>query len=354
MTFKRFYFAFLFSSSILSLTSSLPSLPPRFPWSTLTNITVAPRQEHSTVYLPTDTIAIIGGIIPNSSATPIPFTTTDLVQFYSIADNTWRTVAPLPKPLNHANVAVVDGKMYVFGGLDGGGLEQKELRAVPDSWVYDPDKNTWSSLPPLAEARGMAAVGVYKGKVFLAGGFTLLGMSGTGPHESVTPVSVFDVRTSKWVSEILPENARNIPGPRDHAVSAVIDGKMYVIGGFDHGAPHPTDTVFILDLKNVKDGWTTSTARMPTARGGHSGGIIGKKIYTFGGEKPPNVGTGVYNEAEVYDVECNTWIKLDPMPNPKHSAPGIGLVGKVYMPGGGVRAGAAPVSTFDVFDTRAT
>src|SRR2546423_7658045 len=105
MALQRFYSAFLFSSLVLSLTNSLPSPHSHSPWSTLANITVASRQEHSTVYLPTETIAIIGGIIPNNSATPIPFTTTDLVQFYSIADNTWRKVAPLPKPLNHANVA---------------------------------------------------------------------------------------------------------------------------------------------------------------------------------------------------------------------------------------------------------
>lgn len=284
---KRFYPIFLFSSSFLPLIHSYPSPSACSPWSTLANITIASRQEHSTVHLLNDTIAIIGGIVPNDSATPIPFTTTNLVQFYSIASDTWRTMAPLPIPLNHANAAVADGKIYVFGGLDGGGVEQEYLRPVADSWVYDPHENAWSSLPPLAEPRGMAAIGVYKERIFLAGGFTLLGLSGTGPHESVSPVSVFDTRTAEWVSESLPEKAKHLPGPRDHSVSAVIDGMMYVIGGYDHGPHNRTDTVFILDLNNLADGWKTSAARMPTPRGGSSGGIIDGKIYTFGGERPP-------------------------------------------------------------------
>ncbi|KAF1950589.1 galactose oxidase [Byssothecium circinans] len=227
----------------------------------------------------------------------------------------------------------------------------ESLRPVADSWVYDTHMKAWSSLPPLAEPRGMAAVGVYKEKIFLAGGFTLLELRLNGMHASCSPVSVFDTRTSKWVSEALPAKARYLPGPRDHSVSAVIDGKMYVVGGYDHGAHNRTDTVFILDLDNLEEGWKTAAARMPTPRGGISGGTVGSKIYIFGGERPPGELNELHSEVEVYDVEGDTWTKLDPMPRPRHSAPGVAVHGKVYIPGGGVASGAAPISDFNVFNT---
>ncbi|KAH8683819.1 kelch repeat-containing protein [Ilyonectria robusta] len=333
----------------LLISPSLALKPPHSQWQTLPNITVAPRQEHATIYLPPDGIVILGGIVPNNSLTPIPFFSTTLVQIYSIKRNTWRTVAPLPKRLNHVNAAAVDGKIYVFGGLDDGGEEQKILRAVPDSWVYDTHADTWSPLPPLPEARGMAGLGVFEGKIFVAGGFTALGLAGGGPHESVDPVSVFDTATLKWLPDFLPQKARALPQKRDHAATAVIDDKMYVIGGFDHGAAHRRDTVFILNFRDLEAGWKTSKATMPTPRGGMASGVVGKKIYTLGGEGNPDAESGVFNQVEVYDTLSNTWTQLEPMKIPKHSSPGTGVGGKVYIPGGGLVAGADPQSLFEAY-----
>lgn len=136
----------LFLSLSLFIFGVLSAPGPGPKWRTLANITIAARQEHTTVFLPPHTIAILGGIVPSATFPP---PTTDLVQFYSIPDNTWRTVAPLPKALNHVNVAVSDGKIYVLGGL---AIVREETppawRAVPDSFVYNPDTNTWSSIEP--------------------------------------------------------------------------------------------------------------------------------------------------------------------------------------------------------------
>ncbi|WAO97168.1 Kelch repeat-containing protein [Fusarium falciforme] len=304
-------------------------MPAKSQWQTLASLPVAPRQEHTTVYLPHDSIAILGGIVPNNSATPIPFSSTTLVQIYSIKRNTWRTVAPLPKRLNHVNAAAVDGKIYVLRGLDDGGEEQKALQAVSDT-------------------EGDGGWGVYKGKIFLAGGFSALGLTPGGPHESVGPVSVFDTATLKWLPDFLPQQAKAIPQPRDHAGAAVIDDKLYVIGGFDHGASNRRDTVFILNIQNLKAGWKTGTARMPTPRGELTAAAMGRKIYTFG-EGNPNAERGLFNETEVYDAESNTWTQLEPTKVPRHSAPGVGVGGKVYIPGGGLAAGALPASLFDVY-----
>lgn len=347
----------LFFFTTLSPSYSSPtkhsSPPPDYRLFSLPDIPGGGRQEHAAVFLPPDTIAIVGGITPDESAKVSPFSSTDLVQFYSITDETWRTVAPLPRRLNHANVAVVDSKIYVLGGFDDGGDDRERLRAVSDSWMYDPATDTWSSLPPLDVARAAAAVAEFDGKIYVAGGFTQLVLtSQVALPTSQDHVSVFDTTTETWVTDSLPEKARTLPEPRDHARTAVVDGKMYVIGGFDVGAFNQLDTVFVLDLHNLEAGWETGPARMPTRRGTFASGVIGKKIFAIGGEG--NITTDgiiniiTFNEVEAYDVESKTWTRFSPL-STKRQAPGVGVDGKVYIPGGMGKPPADPLIRFDVF-----
>lgn len=122
------------------LQVALSSPYPRPTWTTLADIALLPRQEHTTFFLRPSTIGIIGGVVPRNES----FATTDLVQLYSIPDNSWKTVAPMPIPLNHVNAAVVDGKLYVLGGL--ADTVDGNWAAIPDSWVYDPVTDIWQEL----------------------------------------------------------------------------------------------------------------------------------------------------------------------------------------------------------------
>ena len=173
----------------------------------------------------------------------------------------------MPKPLNHLNAAVVGGKIYVLGGLAEESSQGRAWRAVADSWVYDPAKDMWVSLPdvPAGQLRGSAGVGVYNGKIYLAGGMSDLELYGTHVQRSVAVVSIFDTKTQKWLD--VPEAAKNMPGGRDHAGAAIVGDKMYVLGGRENGQENLKDTVFVLDLCDLKAGWKTSKAKMPTARG---------------------------------------------------------------------------------------
>jgi N-acetylneuraminic acid mutarotase len=68
------------------------------------------------------------------------------------------------------------------------------------------------------------------------------------------------------------------------------------------GQENVKDTVCILDLYNLKAGWKTSAAQMPTARGELAAGLMGKKVYTFGGEGNKAVESGVFDQVEAYDT----------------------------------------------------
>lgn len=311
-------------------------------WRELAPIPIAPRQEHTTVALSSSTIAILGGIVPEGE---FGATTTDIMQLYDIPTDTWTSAASMPLPMNHANAAVVGGKLYLLGGL---AVDTDEAwRAVPDSWVYDPDEDQWAPITPMPNGaeRGSAAMGVYDSKIYLAGGMTTLDIPGGGYQDSVATVSAYDTIRGTWTtfSERLPEG-------RDHAGGAVVGSKLYVLGGRYFGQHGIRDTVFSLDLTVTNATWQTSLARMPTARGGVSAGTIGTRIYIFGGEGNEAEGSnGVFNQTEVFDTVTETWERLPPMKLPRHGTSAVAVNGRVYIPGGGIYQSAGPVNTTDVF-----
>ena len=169
---------------------------------------------------------------------------------------------------------VYHGKIFVLGGLSGAA----GWPATSNSWVYDPQKDSWSPLAPVPSsvARGAAGTGTYKGIIYLGGGILSL----NGP--TVDIVSAYEIASNKWID--LPAAASRLPGGRDHTATVQIGSKLYMTGGRENGATNTKDTVFILDMANVSVGWQTARGKMPTARGGLAAAAVGHRIYTFGGE----------------------------------------------------------------------
>ncbi|KPM41913.1 hypothetical protein AK830_g4657 [Neonectria ditissima] len=312
-------------------------------WIDLAPIPVAPRQEHATVAVSHSTIAILGGIVPDNGS----YSTTDMMQLYDIPTNSWRSASNAPFKVNHPNVAVVNNKIYLLGGLavapDGA------WKAVPDSWVYNPVRDKWTRLDPIPDGmeRGSATMGVHGETIYLAGGMTQLSVI-SGYQDSIDSVLAFDTCSETWIT--LPEPATRIPEGRDHAGGAVVGSTYYVIGGRYFGQHNFRDTVFALDLRHPNRGWRTSSGRMPTARGGVSAGTIGRLVYIFGGEGNEAEGShGVFNETEVFDTLSETWKKLGPMKLPRHGTSAVAVGDRVYIPGGGIVQSAGPVNVTDSF-----
>ncbi|KAI9171816.1 Kelch-like protein terF [Paramyrothecium foliicola] len=313
-------------------------------WKSLAPITIAPRQEHATVALSSSKLAIIGGIIPHGEW----FNTTALVQLYDIPSNKWSSAASAPLELNHPNAAVVNGNIYLLGGL--AETPEGAWEAVPDSWVYEPATETWTRLPsmPQGTARGSATLAVHGHLIILAGGMRKLVPVPGGEQDTVDLVSIFDTKSNSWIAA--PKAAARLPAPRDHSAGAVVDGTFYVLGGRNRGQRNVTATVFALDLSNLRKGWQTRPSKLPTPRGGLAAGAVGKLIYTFGGEGNPAEGSqGIFNEVEVYNTKTDSWKKLQPMAVPRHGTAAVGIGKRVYIPGGGTAQGGSPVSVMDAF-----
>jgi N-acetylneuraminic acid mutarotase len=306
-------------------------------WKQLASIAGGPRQEHGVAALDGD-VYVVGGIRPDGSGS---MTTVPDVEVYDPTRNSWEQAAPLPVAMNHPNLAVVGGRLYVLGGLSGGA----SWEALRDSFVYDPAADRWRELPPVPRGteRGSSAIGVRGSTVYLAGGMRTLTPGPGGLQDTVDLVQSYDVVTGRW--RTLP----SLPEARDHVGGAVVGNVLYVVGGRDRGQVNVRDSVFALNLSTHR--WSTR-APMPTARGGIATAVVGSTIYTFGGEGNTDDSTSVFDQVEAYDTSRNRWTALAPMPVPRHGTAATSIDGTVYIPGGGDHGGGSPMDVNDAFRPR--
>src|ERR1700753_3208008 len=178
---------------------------------------LTPRQEHGVVAVGND-IYLIGGMI-NGSAT-------DTIEVYNVKTDSSSVGPPMPIPYHHPNLAVVDGKVYVLGGITGktGWIASvKSYRLDPSS----PNKK-WEEIADGPIPRGSAVIGVHGKTVWLAGGEQNKPGADPKARESrnMLPLDIvtsYDTVSNKWTAH------ENIPLPeaREHTGGAVIDNIFY-------------------------------------------------------------------------------------------------------------------------------
>ena len=254
----------------------------------------------------------------------------DRVQVYDTATGMWSDGPKLPRELHHANAATDGTTIYLLGALVTG-----SFTAIGDVYSLNPATDSdWAMLAamPSGRERGAAVTDIIDGKIYVAGGFRNLQASDL--------VDVYDPVMNMWT----PLAA--MPATRDHACGAAIGGKLIVAGGRTVQVNSPRPDVYSYDP--VMNMWTT-VAPMPTGRGGMGCGAIGGKLYTAGGEGNGAVASGVFPDVEAYDPVANTWTELSDMPNPKHGVGGAVWDGALYLCGGADEAGFGAIADTDVF-----
>src|ERR671933_551330 len=123
---------------------------------------------------------------------------TNANEAYDPASDSWQTLAPLPRSLNHACAVGTSTTLYVIGGFD----PSAGNRPVDSTYAYDPASDTWSARASLPTARGALACSLVGGSIYAIGGVSPGG--DTGANE------VYDTATDTWA------DAASMPTPRDH------------------------------------------------------------------------------------------------------------------------------------------
>jgi N-acetylneuraminic acid mutarotase len=280
---------------------------------------------------------IINGVlylVGNSSSATLAF---------DLATETWLSnLAVRPFVGDHHAAEVINGKLYLFGGL-GGGSEGKVQ-------IYNPATNSWSPGANVPFATGSASTALIGGQVYLAGG--IVGSS------TVTTAAVYNPQTNSW-SLIAP-----MPLGRNHTAAGTDGSKLYVFGG--RGPGSGDDNVVAIGFDDVEvydpqtDMWACSCTPgsplppAPQKRGGMGKApFYGGEFYVIGGETTSS-GTGqvtgnVYNRVDVFDPATPSWRLEALLPTARHGIFPLVYDGRIFVTGGGTQAGFSSSKVVEIF-----
>ncbi|MBI2071244.1 MAG: hypothetical protein HYT79_11680, partial [Elusimicrobia bacterium] len=174
-------------------------------------------------------------------------------------------------------------------------------------WI---SSNAWATKDGMPSSRRAAAVAMVDGKIYVIGGHDV-GPGITGRND------VYNPATNTWQTKTA------MPTARRNAAAAVVGGKIYVMGGENPGY---LTTNEMYDPET--DAWETKTS-MPTSRSNLIAEAVDGKIYAIGGVNGP-----YRNETEMYDPQTNAWTNKTVMPTARMGLGSAVVDGKIYAIGG--------------------
>ncbi|MEL7434758.1 MAG: kelch repeat-containing protein [Chloroflexota bacterium] len=260
---------------------------------------------------------------------------------YDATRDVWTELSPLPKARHHIAVSIVEDTLYGIGGFVGGFPNWEAQSTV---FVYDFNTEEWTESTPLPQPRGEHTAVVIDGEIYVVGGrFKRTPDSANfNDHFDTASVLVFDPITEEW------SPAPDMPTARNSHAAAVIDGKMYIVGGrqFTEQANGEYASVNVASLEVYDpeaESWET-LAPLPQAAGGITAAAVDGKLYVFGGEQwvPEQA---VIAEAWVYDPALDQWTSVPDMPTPRHGIAAGAIGNQIYVIGGATEPGAGAVNT---------
>ncbi|MEH0929902.1 S8 family serine peptidase [Micromonospora sp. CPCC 205558] len=200
-------------------------------------------------------------------------------------DSAWSRIANTPAPIYDNAAVTIGGKVYSLGG-------QGAERSL---WRYDPDTNVWSALAEMPRGRIQPSAAVVNGKIYVLGGWSTTG--------APTPaVDVYDPKAGTWSTLVGVMN----PAPRAAAGTAVVAGRIVLVGGCVDSDCAESDNVVVFDpTSRTFNTW----ADYPVDVSFVACGGIGNGVYCAGGTNGQ-----VLRSTYGYDPTAAAWTQLPDLP----------------------------------------
>ncbi|NUP53534.1 MAG: galactose oxidase [Catenulispora sp.] len=214
--------------------------------------------------------------------------------FYAYDQTTGAWVRKADAPVGSTGAAggFIGDKFYAAGGMSLS--PDYVLSMMENTEIYDPATDTWSTGAKNPNATLGGGSAILDGKLYVVGGMTL-----DGPPE--TTVSVYDPKTDTWTA------GPSYPEPITAESCGAIAGKLYCAGGVDVGGLAPTTHGFVFDPAHP--GWKP-IAGMPTGMAASAYGSADGRLLISGGYVGADADET--NQGFAYDPAMDWWT---PLPN---------------------------------------
>lgn len=177
----------------------------------------------------------------------------------------------------HPAVVLV-GELVVVGGLVESSPGRTGVTASVEA--YDPESDSWRALPELPDPRHHAMAAVIDGRVFALGGFPRTGFEPTD--------TMWELTHAGW------EERTPLPSPVAAGAAVTIDGSIYVVGGVPDGG--------LLWYRPDQDRWESLAS--PEVEREHLAAVaLDGEIWAIAGRWRGQI----FSSTEVYDPRSDTW-----------------------------------------------
>jgi N-acetylneuraminic acid mutarotase len=183
-------------------------------------------------------------------------------------------------------------------------------------------EDSWQILASMPTPRSHVGVAVVNGKIYAIGGTS-------GTQTVLGTNEVYDPETNTWSTK------KPMPTPRTYFGIAVYQNKIYCIGG----ATHEENEGYITGVNEVydpaTDTWENRTS-MLTPRARLDANTVGDEIFLIGGigrnpQLLPLADPTSFNE--VYSPETDSWTTKTPLPTPSANYVSAVVDDKIYIMG---------------------
>ncbi|QIW80909.1 DUF1668 domain-containing protein [Bacillus tequilensis] len=232
----------------------------------------------------------------------------------------WVSQADLPEPRSHAATAVVGNKIYVIGGFG------QNRVATNTTFVYDSQKNTWSKKADMPINLAGSAVAVIKDKIYVMGG------NNTSSTQDSSKLFIYDTTTDSW------EEGVDVPKKSFLGTAVAIDNTIYLM------TQQYTSVSRHFAYDTVSKTWTNK-ANQPSNLRAAASAVVDGKIYYIGG----GASSGEKNIYE-YNPSKDSWERKVDLVNFLWYTSAAVSNGKIYIIGGFLSASTTTTNNVQVYD----
>lgn len=199
----------------------------------------------------------------------------------------WKEGTPLPRTLPDARSVVLNNQIYVMNGIASKSFFE----------LYDVVADGWRPLTPLPSDIKHFALAAGGGRIYLSGG------KGT---DNASDIWIYAPDAALWIRRA------KLPAPRAGHISAVADGRLFLIGGISEANT--------IDVYNITTGiWESINAPMPIAVADSSATLWGEEIIVVGGVSPDGHDVAA---VQAFHTKTRRWRRLADLPQ---AASGVGV-----------------------------
>jgi len=245
------------------------------------------------------------------------------------ADGSWTQLQDCPSKISHVNLVKGDTGFWFAGGMKDRPDRKTKDHIVAEVWHFDPELDRYTAAPLLPGPRGGGALERVGDHLHYVSG--LMEDRDTDSPDHWT----FDLATwsATGSAEWLP--AAPLPAPRNQLSVAVVNDKIYAIGGqFNHDSQQ-LDQARTDIYDPASDTWSDGP-RLPVPHSHSEGATFVNKgrIWMVGGHATPEGGSKGFYDGVLTLVEGGEWELTCRLPKPISSPAAAIINEQLYVAGG--------------------